>query len=293
MNMKLTKKSSTIQNLKKQGLKIRKEKLFLKFLMERGNLRIIQGYARFLQDSKKEFLEKTTSKDLVNFVNLDLEIGLKILEQLLLFEQKFNTILINTLFAKYKLEYNHILNLKKDHFLNFKDADHYQKCYTNLYINVKSSNFCSGYNFKSIYHLPLMILSLTWKFYDLILFYEALEPELQKQILENMGFKNLNILHFIEIAHLLRRIRNMISHNDFLMLYRTIISNELAVFFEFKNNVINIGAITKMIDKFNNTKNKFTLQIAKIIKQKHFKLHLRRKIGNLLGVELHLLNADD
>lgn len=289
----VAKKSSTLTQLKKEGLKIKQKKKFQLFLLDYGNLRVLQGYAKYLKDDHNQFLEKTSTKDLMKFVKLDMDLGLEILKELLLFEQKLNAVMINTLFAKCELDYNHILRLDTDRFLIFKDSEQYKRCYENLYARVSSSNFCQGYNFKSPYEVPLMILSLSWTFYDTILFYEILVPELQQAISSNMGYKNLSVSDLIEISHIIRKIRNTISHNDFLILYRSKMSKELADYFGLSQPNVNINNICLMIDTLNNSHQKLSKKVIKMIKKQHFRLVLRRRIGNLLGIDLVKLNAED
>lgn len=281
------KQNNIFNILEEKGLKINNPKKFNQFLIDNGNFKIINIYLKFFQNNKERFYPNLSSDDIIDFLEIEKRIGLKILSHLLKFESKLNSIMINVLFAFYNLDYNHVLKPDLDKFLYFKSQEQYARACKSWYetahsklINIyKFSNDTNFINKKE--DIPLMFLASTWTFDATLLFFQALNLEVQEIILKQMGFKNISLFVFYEMCDVIRKIRNTLAHNDILCLFNEIVSNEFYEYLDFYVGIqlskkeeiktddqllslpirINIAGICYLIDFITNSKLNFLLEV--------------------------------
>lgn len=273
------------KELKKQGLKVWQKKKFNNFIYQYGKTRVLDGYADVLKDENNRFLKKVTTNQIIKFVNFDHDLGNFILRYLLDFEQRFSTVLISTYLKEYNLDQNYVLRPDNCPWLIFKNMEERNDFFNTTYQKVDTSNFLRKYTNKK--EIPLISLSLSWTFFNVIVFYEATDVEIQTKVIKGLGLENWNIDVFKSMLHIIRRLRNTISHNDFLIdskfeIYKSLIKkanlNENKTYFY-------IYDVCKLLDIIYPSNKSFSEQLIKLVKKQKFSSTVKEKILQLLGID--------
>lgn len=273
------------KELKSQGLKLRQKKKFNEFLYQYGKTRVLDGYASVLQDETGHYFKKVSTNQIIKLVEFDHYFGNFILKYLLDFEQRFSTVLISTLLKEYNLGQDYVLRQDNCPWLVFKSLEERNDFFNTTYQKVDSSNFLRKYSNKK--EIPLISLSLSWTFFNVIMFYEATDIQIQTKVIEGLGLENWNIDVFKSMLHIIRRLRNTISHNDFLIdskfeIYKTLIKKanlrEDKTFFY-------IYDVCKLLDIVYPIKNGFTTTLEKMINKQKFSIIVKEKVLELLGAD--------
>ena len=272
------------KELKKSGLKIWRKKKFNEFVSKYGKPRILDGYADILKDEFGNYMKDASTTQLIKVVEFDKEVGNYILKYLLDFEQRFNTVLIATILKEYNLNNNYVLTEDNCPWLSFKSFEEKNNFFNNIWQNVDSSNFLKKYEDKK--NIPLLNVSMSWTFFNIIVFYESVDIDIQNKVIQGLGINNWNVDVFKSMIHIIRRLRNTISHNDLLIsskfeIYRTLIKkaklDENKTFFY-------IYDVCMLLDIIYPTKNGICNQITKLLNKKKFKNNIKNKIINLVGI---------
>lgn len=106
--------SYDFKSLKKQGMIIWSKRKLSNFVFQYGQTRVLNGYAACLVEKNGKFLPHVTSNQLMKLVKFDRKLGSCILNYLLDFEQRLNSVLITTILSEYQLPQSYVLNLKDE-----------------------------------------------------------------------------------------------------------------------------------------------------------------------------------
>lgn len=283
--------SYDFKSLKRQGLRIWSKRKLSNFVFQYGQTRVLIGYAACLIAQNGNFLPKSTSGQLMKLVNFDHRLGVKILKQLFDFEQRLNSVMITTILAKYKLPQNYILDLDNCSWLTFKNPEDKENFKRNMYQNVDTCNFLRYYEDKT--KVPLMSLSLAWTFYNTLAFFEATPLEIKQEVIRSLGLKHWDVNSFRNIGHIIRKIRNTISHNDCVLISKYEGAPELLEALEIdpKRKFIFIYDLCNFLDQISSSKKSLVKTITKVINSAGFKKIIRNRIGKLLGWDLKSIRA--
>ncbi len=274
------------KDLKRQGLKVVSKKKFSKFLYQYGKTRVLDGYASVLKDKDGFYINGVSTSQLIKLVNFDHYIGNYILKYLLDFEQRFSTVLINTILKRNNLSEDYVLTEENCEWLVFKSFDEKNDFFRNIFQNVESSNFLRKYDDKT--KIPLIAMSMSWTFFNIITLFEVVDIDTQLKVIEGLGLENWNIDVFKSMLHIIRRLRNTISHNDFLIdskfeIYKSLIKK--AKLREDKTFFF-IYDVCKLLDMVYPTKIGINNELIKIVNKQRFSKTVKAKVLSLLGVSL-------
>lgn len=285
-----------------QGFKIKNQRKLDSFCYNYGLSRVINGYAACLLDSNSQFVGKIDTSELIKLAKFDRKLGILLLGSILDFETRFNSILIFQLLKFYKLESDYILTYENSQWLNISNLETKKRLILSLYQSSDSNllrsfskfdiNRTINTNLKSDTP-PLLTLSLSWTFGTIINLFEYLDLRLQKQIIHECLDANITIESFIWICNILRKFRNKITHNDFVLVSRFKINDEIKKYLGIAKdqNYMQIKSITDfldMVDWFNKNSwfsKSLNDQVKKLVKKSRFEYIVKRKVIKYLGYE--------
>ena len=285
--------------LKQYGFQIKNKKKFISFCNQYGFYRIINGYAAsLLSPNSNQLILKISVNQLIKLVKLDRQIGITLLEAILDFETKFNSLLISTILKTYHLNQDYILDINNSDWL-MCSYDERKKLIANLYV-LNDSNLLNEYNTvninkqvnNNVIKPPFISLSLSWTFGTTINLFEHLDISLQKQIVSQYIDKNLSVNSFLWICNILRKLRNKISHNDYVIVSRFKSNNEINNFLDISSKYLFIKDITNFLDIVNETNHvnlytkNLTNQINKLVKKSRFKFIVKIRVLKYLGYDI-------
>lgn len=277
------------KELKRQGLKIRNKKKFSQFIYQYGKTRVLEGYASILKDANNNyFINSVSTKELIKLVNFDHFLGNYILNYLLDFEQRFNTVLINTIMEHYKLEENYVLTQENCSWITFKSFEEKNDFFRNIMQNVESSNFLSKYEDKQ--NIPLIAVSMSWTFFNIITLFELVNVDIQTKVVENLNINDANIDVFKSMLHIIRRLRNTISHNDFLIVSKFEIYKSLIKKAKLDQNkkYFYIYDVCNLLDVIYPLNDKFADKILCLINKQRFSKQVKAIVLKLIGFDNNL-----
>lgn len=287
--------SYDFKSLKKQGMIIWSKRKLSNFVFQYGQTRVLNGYAACLVEKNGKFLPHVTSNQLMKLVKFDRKLGSCILNYLLDFEQRLNSVLITTILSEYQLPQSYVLNLKDEQntsWLKFRTPDEKENFLKNMYQNVDTCNFLKYFPDKQ--RIPLISLSLSWTFFNTLLFFESVSPSIQTKVIEGLGLENWNIDSFRAIGHIIRRIRNTISHNDCLLISKFDLSPNLSkqLNLDPSRKFLYLFDICNFLDLISSSHKSLTRVVSRLIKKQFFTNKiLRIRIGKLLGWDLSKIRA--
>ena len=285
-----------------QGFKIKNQKKLDSFCYNYGLPRVINGYAACLLDSNSQFVGKIDTSELIKLAKFDRKLGILLLGSILDFETRFNSILISQLLKFYKLERDYILTYENSLWLNISNLETKKRLILSLYQSSDSNllrsfskfdiNRTINTNLKSETP-PLLTLSLSWTFGTIINLFEYLDLRLQKQIIHECLDANITIESFIWICNILRKFRNKITHNDFVLVSRFKINDEIKKYLGIAKNqnymqIKSIIDFLDMVDWFNKNSwfsKSLNDQVKKLVKKSRFEYIVKRKVIKYLGYE--------
>lgn len=288
------------KKLTDQGFKIKNQRKLDSFCNNYGFSRVINGYAASLLDSHQNFVGKIDTNQLIKLAKFDRSLGVLLLSHILDFETRFNSILISLLLKFYKLDQNYVLTLKNSDWLQIDNYEIKKKLITNLY-QPTDSNLSKSYSKFDINRTmntqnnseepPLNTLSLSWTFGTIINLFEYLHPKLQQEIIYECLKTKLSVESFLWLCNIIRKLRNKITHNDFILVSRFKVNDEIKKYLQMNLNLKyiqlkNIADFLDKVDWFNNGKifNKnLDKKIRKLIKKCHFQFIVKRKVLMYLG----------
>lgn len=272
------------KNLKKQGLKVFRKKYFNQFVYQYGKTRVLDGYATVLKNGDY-FMPKVSTNQIIKLVNFDHFLGNYILNYLLDFEQRFNTVLISTILKEYDLPQDYVLDQNNANWLVFKNFEEKADFFSTIYQKVDSSNFLQKFEDKK--NIPLISLAMSWTFFNVITFFEAVDISVQIKVIEGLGIQNWNIDVFKSMLHIIRRLRNTISHNDFLIVSKFEIYKTLIKKANLKDkNFFYIYDVCLLLDIIYPTKKTLSSTLLKLVNKQKFTKPVKEKVIELLGIEI-------
>ena len=279
------------KSVKKQGMRIWSKRRLSNFVFQYGQTRVLSGYAACLVDTNGKFLPKVTSSQLMRLVKFDQKLGACILKYLLDFEQRLNSVLITTIIAEYGLAQNYVLDIDNSPWLHFKNNEEKENFRKNMYQNVDTCNFLRYYKDKQ--NIPLISLSLSWTFFNTLLFFESVDSEIQNKVIKAIGLENWTIDAFKSIGHIIRKIRNTISHNDCLLISKWDVNDTLSKQMKLNESKkhLFIYDVCLFLDSISSTKKSLIKTISFLIKKQVFSKPVRIRVGKLLGWDLKKIRA--
>lgn len=282
-----------------QGFKIRNSRKLASFCYNYGFSRVINGYAACLLDSHSNFVGKIDTNQLIKLAKFDRKIGILLLGGILDFETRFNSILISLLLKFYNLSNDYILTYKNSDWLIISNLDFKKKLISSLYQST-DSNLLKSYSKFDINRTvsnenadepPLITLSLSWTFGTLINLFEFLDPKLQQMIINECLKTNISVDSFLWLCNIIRKLRNKITHNDFILVSRFKVNDEIKEYLgmDKKLKYIQLKNIADFLDKvdwFNQGKffyKTLDKKVRRLVKKFHFKFIVKRKVLMYLG----------
>ena len=283
--------SYDFKSLRKQGMLIWSKRRLSNFVFQYGQTRVLSGYAACLVDTNGKFLPKVTSSQLMRLVKFDQKLGACILKSLWDFEQRLNSVLVATLLAEYGLSQNYVLNVDDCEWLHFKNFEEKENFKRNMYQNVETCNFLRY--FKDKQNIPLISLSLSWTFFNTLLFFEVVSPSVQTKVMKAIGLENWTVDAFKSIGHIIRKIRNTISHNDCLLISRWDANETLSKQLNLgsTNKYLFIYDICEFLDLISTSRKSLVKSVTKLINKQFFSKPVRTRVGKLLGWDLSKIRA--
>ncbi|GAA5414818.1 Abi family protein [Ureaplasma ceti] len=270
--------------LKRQGMRIWSKKKLSNFVFQYGQTRVLRGYASCLIDnSDGKFISKTTSRQLMKLVNFDGALGVTLLKYLFDFEQRLNSVMITTILANYKLSPKYVLDIDHCDWLEFRSHEDKENFRRNMYQNADSCNFLSSYPDKD--NIPLMSLALSWTFFNTLAFFEATADDIKREVIDSLGLTGWDVNSFRSLGHIIRKLRNTISHNDCLLLSKYDASETLinALSLNPKRKYVYVYDVCTLLDEISSSKKSLVKEISKLIKKSGFRKPIRSRVGKLLG----------
>ncbi|MBU3830748.1 MAG: Abi family protein [Candidatus Ureaplasma intestinipullorum] len=284
-----------------KGFKIKNQRKLSAFCYNYGFSRVINGYAACLLDSHSNFVGEIDTNQLLKLAKFDRKLGIILLESILDFEARFNSILVSSLLKFYNLENDYVLTYKNSNWLEIESSEIKKKLISNLYQST-DSNLLKSYtkidinrikNDESSFEPPLSTLSLSWTFGTLINLFEFLNPKLQNDIIKECLNTNISTESFLWLCNVVRKLRNKITHNDFILVSRFKVNEEIKKYLNMdkNNNFLQIKHIANFLDKvdwFNKLSffsKSLQQRIEKLVYKFRFKYIVKRKTLKYLGYE--------
>lgn len=273
------------KKLKSQGMKVSNKKKFDRFIDKYGKTRVLDGYGSCFQSENGYYVNGISTNQLIKFVKFDQTVGKYILSYLLDLEQTFNRNLIKHVMKEYNLKDDYVLDPNNSDWLIFKSLDERSNFFNNIYQNADSSNFLKKFDDKK--NIPLISLSLSWTFFNIIVLFESVNMDVQNKVIDSLGLSGTSIDIFKSMIHIIRRLRNTISHNDFLMdskfeIYKSLIKKENL---NENKNYFYIYDICELLDKVYPSRKGVVPTLLKLIKKQRFASVVSLKVYELLGIK--------
>lgn len=284
-----------------KGFKIKNQRKLSAFCYNYGISRVINGYAACLLDSHSNFVGHIDTNQLIRLAKFDRKLGIILLGSILDFETRFNSILTSSLLKFYNLENDYVLTNNNSNWLEIESSEIKKKLISNLYQSA-DSNLLKSYNKIDINRMknnenslepPLLTLSLSWTFGTLINLFEFLNPKLQNNIINECLNTNISTESFLWLCNVVRKLRNKITHNDFILVSRFKVNDEIKKYLNMDkhNNFLQIKNIADFLDKVD-WFNKFLVfskslqqKIEKLVYKSKFKYIVKIKVLKYLGYE--------
>lgn len=200
--------------IKDKKIKIRNKKLILSYISDYGFHKMINCYG----DIIKSLVKKYSTNDIVNLFKLDKWMSSEIRSYILDFEQQLNTKAIKQILKYNNLPSDYCLNITNNPaFSNLRNKG-YKDFANEIYDNASFYNCLWMYdNPKTI---PLKNLSLSWSFHTLISFIDLQDIKTKNRVVGEFNINPEDTANFISVCHSIRKIRNVVSHNDIFLVTR-------------------------------------------------------------------------